>query len=287
MLFAFISPLNPDFWLNLYRHGQFGDGPQYVWLLILVRLLLVVLILLAARIVVGLSGQMIKRELPKIVSRNGDTQRLVTLYSLFSSAMTYVIYFCAAILMLFAIDPSGKTLLPLLSFASVLGLAIGFGAQRLVRDVITGLFILGEGQFDVGDQVTIGAVTGTVEAMELRITRLRDEQGRLYVIANGNITQVFNASRGNVKLPIEFSLQHDVALQPALEAIRQVAEETLREFHLDASENNLSVIVAGMDAAKITIHLTLWVPVKEKDRIEDLARRRLLAALNTAELMLA
>ena len=104
--------------------------------------------------------------------------------------------------------------MPLLSFASVLGLAIGFGAQRLVRDVITGLFILGEGQFDVGDHVTIGAVTGVVESMELRVTRIRDDQGRIYVVANGDITQVFNASRGDIKLPIDVCLQHDASLTP-------------------------------------------------------------------------
>ena len=121
---------------------------------------------------------------------------MITLTDLFSSAMTYCVYFCAIILILFALDPSGKTLVPLLSFASVLGLAIGFGAQRLVRDVITGMFILGEDQFDVGDHVTIGTVTGVVESIELRVTRIRDNQGHLYVIANGDITQVSNASRG-------------------------------------------------------------------------------------------
>ena len=178
--------------------------------------------------------------------------------------MTYCVYFCAIILILFTLDPSGKTLVPLLSFASVLGLAIGFGAQRLVRDVITGIFILGEDQFDVGDHVTIGTVTGVVETMELRVTRVRDDQGRLYVIANGDITQVFNASRGHIKLPIEISLQYNASLAQALEVIQRIAVETLDAFQVAATENSLAVAVTGMDAAKITIRLTLWVPVQTK-----------------------
>ena len=133
------------------------------WLLPLGRLVLAVAIIFAARIVVRVLDGLIKRQLPHLFRWNGKSQRITTLSGLFSSAMTYCVYFCAIILILFTLDPSGKTLVPLLSFASVLGLAIGFGAQRLVRDVITGIFILGEDQFEVGDHVTIGTVTGVVE----------------------------------------------------------------------------------------------------------------------------
>lgn len=256
-------------------------------LMLLGRLVLAVAIIFAARIVVRVVDRMIKRQLPAFLGRNGQSQRVITLSGLFSSAMAYCVYFCAIILILFTLDPSGKTLVPLLSFASVLGLAIGFGAQRLVRDVITGVFILGENQFDVGDHVTIGAVTGVVETMELRVTRLRDDQGRLYVIANGDITQVFNASRGNIKLPIELSLQASAELPRALELMQRLAAETLDAFHVTVDDTNLTVAVIGMDAAKMTLRLTVWVPVTDKERIEDEVRRRLLEALKTPELMLA
>ena len=258
-----------------------------VGLLLLGRLVLVVVIIYAARFIVRLLDRLIKRQLPNLINRDGKSQRLTTLSALLSSAMAYCVYFCAIILILFTLDPSGKTLVPLLSFASVLGLAIGFGAQRLVRDVITGIFILGENQFEIGDHVTIGTVAGVVETMELRVTRIRDEQGRLYVVANGDITQVFNASRGKIKLPIEFSLQHSAALAQAIEQIRHVAEETLETFHVAVTENSLAVAVTGMDAAKITLRLTVWVPVADKEQIEDTVRRRLLEVLNTPKLLLA
>ena len=176
----------------------------------------------------------------------------------------------------------------MLGAASVLGLAIGFGAQKLVRDVITGLFILGEGQFDAGEWVTIGAVTGMVEEIGLRVTRLRDDQGRIYLIANGDITQVFNASRGNVRLAVEVSLQRTAALDTALDAVRAAAIEVLRANGAAPTRDAEApaVLVTAMDAAKVTVRLVLWVPVLKKDAIEDALRRRLLEVGEPA-LMLA
>jgi len=288
-MIAMVSPLSSDFWIALYQKGQVGaTGDGYIPLLIVARLVVVIVIMLAANLVARLLNRLLQRELNAIMSRTGNsTRRLTTLYGLLSSTVSYLIYFCAFVLVLFTIGLTWKGLAPLLGAASVLGLAVGFGAQRLVRDVITGLFILGEGQFDVGDWVTIGAVTGTVETMELRVTRIRDDQGRMYVIANGDITQVFNASRGNVKLPIEVPLQRTSSLESAVETIRQIAQDTLTEFNIAASSENLAVTVTGMEAAKVTVRLTLWVPMPVKDRIEDMVRRRLLDSLNTPELMLA
>lgn len=286
---GFVSPLSAEFWIALYQRGQIGaTGEEYLPLLILARLVVSILILLATNLLVKQIDRLIKRTLPALMNRTGNSQRrLITLNSLISSTIAYLIYFSAFILILFTIGLTWKALAPLLGAASVLGLAIGFGAQRLVRDIITGLFILGEGQFDVGDCVTIGGVSGTVEEMELRVTRIRDDQGRLYVIANGDITQVFNASRGNIRLPIELAIQRTTVLGQALETIQQIARATLAECDVEPTVDRLAVTVVGMDAAKVTVRLTLWVPNKRKDRIEDQVRRRLLDALNTPELMLA
>ena len=91
----------------------------------------------------------------------------------------------------------------------------------------------------------------------------------------------------HIKLPIEFALQHDASLAKAIEAVRRIAVETLEAFHVTLTDDIMTVTVTGMDAAKITIRLTLWVPVQDKDHIEDTVRRRLLDTLNTPELMLA
>ena len=281
--------LKDQFWIDLYQHGKFGEQENNLALLISVRLLAVALILIATRVVVGLLRRTIKRTLTVLNQRSyTEQQRLTTLYGILSSTLNYVIYFVAIILILSTIGVSWAKLAPLLGLASVLGLAIGFGAQRLVRDVITGLFILGEGQFDVGDWVTIGAVTGRVVEIGLRITKIRDEQGRMYIIANGDITQVFNASRGLVRLPVELALSRANQLDEALEVIQRIAENTLEAHQVtpSGSHERLSVTVVGMDATKVTVRLTTWVPVIQKEAIEHALRRALLDGFANAEFTL-
>lgn len=90
----------------------------------------------------------------------------------------------------------GFELGPLIAGAGVIGLAVGFGAQQLVRDVITGFFVLVEDQYGVGDTVTVGTVTGTVESMTLRLTRVRGDDGVLHHVRNGDLGVVSNSSRG-------------------------------------------------------------------------------------------
>jgi len=246
-----------------------------------IRISNIVIILIAARVLVGIIRRLVSRGISTAVTRSGQkSPRLTTLQGVLISTISYTIYFVALILVLFAAGISPATLTPLLGAASVLGLAIGFGAQRLVRDIITGLFILGEGQFDVGDWVSIGGVTGRVEDIGLRVTQIRDDQGRNYVIANGDITQVFNASRGSVKLVIEIPLLRSQAFNDGLANLLAVAVAVLEEYKVQAkaTEEQPTVIITAMDAAKVTASLILWVPVRKTTEIEDAVRRRLLVA---------
>ena len=122
--------------------------------------------------------------------RKGE-RREQTLHRLLENALSYVIYFSAilAILQEINIDVKG-----LLAGAGVLGLAVGFGAQSLVKDVISGFFILFEDQFSVGDYVKIGTAEGRVEEIGLRTTKIKNFTGELFILPNGTITQVVNYS---------------------------------------------------------------------------------------------
>lgn len=137
------------------------------------------------------------RRVVRLTVRNGvgnmREARIRALHTVLLSAAGFVLAFVAVIMMLQA---AGLNIVPLLTTASVAGLAIGFGAQKLVKDVISGFFILVEDQYGVGDYVTIGPATGTVEDLGMRTTRIRDSAGKLFMIANGDINQVFNHSRG-------------------------------------------------------------------------------------------
>src|SRR5437762_3565725 len=120
------------------------------------------------------------------------TQQLRTLASVVNSVGTAVIFFIALLQILRLFDISIE---PLLASAGIAGLAIGFGAQALVKDVITGFFILLENQFDLGDTIKIAGVSGTVEAISLRTTVLRDANGTLHSVPNGEIKIVSNLTR--------------------------------------------------------------------------------------------
>lgn len=120
-----------------------------------------------------------------IILRN----RTFTLTSILKSFLKFFIYFSAGAIILKEI---GFDITPLIAGAGVVGFAIGFGAQTLVRDLISGFFIILENQFAVGDKVSISGITGIVEEVTVRYTKIRGENKELHVIPNGSISQVTN-----------------------------------------------------------------------------------------------
>ena len=120
-------------------------------------------------------------------------QRAEALGSALTSAASMTIFVIAAMLIL---DIFGVNLAPILASAGIVGLAVGFGAQNLVKDFIAGLFMLLEDQYGIGDQVDLGEVLGTVEGVGLRVTTIRDSVGVVWYIRNGEIIRVGNKSQG-------------------------------------------------------------------------------------------
>jgi small conductance mechanosensitive channel len=112
---------------------------------------------------------------------------------------------------------------PLLAGAGILGVALGFGAQTLVRDVIAGIFILAEDQFSVGDLIEVNGRAATVEALTVRSTTLRDFNGHLHFVPNGEMKIVVNRSRGWSRLAIDVPVAADQDVERALEACETVA----------------------------------------------------------------
>jgi small-conductance mechanosensitive channel len=133
-------------------------------------------------------------------------QRAAAIGSVLRSVITVVIFSVAALMVLAELSIN---LAPLLASAGIVGLALGFGAQALVKDLIAGLFMLLEDQYGVGDVVDLGDATGTVEAIGLRVTTVRDSHGVLWYLRNGEITRVGNKSQGwavvVVDVPIGFA----------------------------------------------------------------------------------
>lgn len=149
-------------------------------------------------------------------------QQTRTLAGILYGAGTAVI---AAVALLMALDELGFNVIPVVVAAGLATLALGLGAQHLVRDVINGFFIILEDQFVVGDVVTAGGVTGRVEHMTLRRTVLRDPQGAVVVIPNGELRQVANLSRDWSQLFVDVVLRNEAAVERALAVLEAVAAD--------------------------------------------------------------
>ncbi len=195
------------------------------------RILVVLVILLGARLLVRLAenfGERLFRRLPPERALRLDERRAKTLSTLIASITRYVIYFFAGVMIL---QHLGFNTASLLTAAGIGGLAIGFGAQNLVRDVITGFFILFEDQYGVGDYVTAGGVSGVVEEMGIRITKIRDFGGELHIVPNGQISQVTNHMGPAMQVLIDVAVSPDTDLDQAIGVLEAVLADYARDNH--------------------------------------------------------
>lgn len=149
-------------------------------------------------------------------------QRAQALGMVLRSITSLVIYALAIMIIL---GEFGVSLGPLVAGAGVAGVALGFGAQSLVRDFLSGIFMLIEDQYGVGDVVDLGDATGVVEEVSLRTTRLRDVEGTVWFVPNGAIRRVGNKSQGWARAVLDVEVAYDTNLDHASEVIKRVADE--------------------------------------------------------------
>lgn len=206
-----------DFW-------KYFTG-QELWIMIGKGLMEAVLIIVGALIVVrvgkNITGRIfrIKNDGPLRISE----RREITLKKLIENSLKYTVYFTAFIMVLDGVF--GAEVGALLAGAGVAGLAIGFGAQSLVRDIISGFFIIFEDQFSVGDYIFTSNVEGTVEEIGIRTTKIMSWTGEQHVLPNGNITQVTNYSVHNGLAVIDINVPYESDIAAAETIIEDVIKE--------------------------------------------------------------
>lgn len=161
-------------------------------------------------------------ELTAVLMGQRREQRAESMGQLLRSTTTVVVAVTAALLMLAEV---GVNISPLLASAGVVGVALGFGAQTLVKDFLSGVFLVSEDQFGVGDIVDLGPATGTVEEVGLRITRVRDATGVVWYVRNGEILRVGNRSQGWTMATVDFSVPYDADLDNVRRLIEQVGKD--------------------------------------------------------------
>ena len=153
-------------------------------------------------------------------------QRARTLGSVLRSSATVVVGGIAFFLVL---DTLGVNIAPFIASAGVVGVALGFGAQSLVKDFLTGLFMLLEDQYGVGDVVDVGPATGTVEAVTLRITKIRDSDGTLWYVPNGTMLRVGNKTQGWATAVVEIDVDYFADLDEVRGLLAQAAARVVQD----------------------------------------------------------
>jgi moderate conductance mechanosensitive channel len=192
-----------------------------LWVNIGVASVKIVLILLLTAVVIKI-GKLAIQNIFRVRSRSPfkiSERREATLSKLLENVLTYVVYFVAIIMILSALTVN---VTGLLAGAGIVGLAVGFGAQNLVRDVITGFFIIFEDQFSVGDFIRVGALEGNVEEIGLRTTKIKNWTGELHIIPNGNIAEVTNFSIHNSIAVVDVSIAYEENIEEAERVISEL-----------------------------------------------------------------
>ena len=201
-------------------------------------------------------------------------QRIDALTSVLRSLVTFVIYTVAVFMILGEI---GINLGPLIAGAGIIGVALGFGSQSLVKDFLSGVFILVEDQFGVGDIVDLdGQTSGTVDAVSLRTTRLRSVDGTLWHVPNGEIRRVGNKSQHWSRALIDIEVAYDTDLDHAEAVIARVADE-IATGDADVIEQPEVWGVEQLGANGIVIRLVVKTRPSEQFRVSRELRRRIKA----------
>jgi len=235
----------------------------------------IVVIVTATIIILRLAGAVIDRLF--LAKREGrtyyfDEKRTRTLIALLKSILRYVVYFIAGIMILkeFNIDTTS-----ILAGAGIVGLAVGVGAQSMVRDLITGFFIVFEDQFSVGDYITTAELSGIVEEIGLRVIKLRDLNGVLHIVPNGSINRITNFTRGTMQAVINIPVAYGADKEKAWQAVEGAAVE-IREEIREIVEGPRVVGYVDFTPYGAILRVVATVAPLEQVKVETALRHRII-----------
>jgi small conductance mechanosensitive channel len=211
-------------------------------------------------------------------------QRAETMGSVLKHVASIVILGTAVLTVL---DRLTIPIAPLLTSVGILGVAIGFGAQELVKDFIAGMFMLLEDQYGVGDVIDAGPAVGTVEAVTLRVTRLRDVDGRVWYVRNGTITRVGNESQGWSRAYMDVPVAYDSDIVSVKVVLEHVAEEIWADPELREAKIVEQPQVFGVEQlsdSSLVFRITAKTLPSAQAEVSRELRLRVKAALDAADI---
>ena len=215
-----------------------GQAVSYSLLQVILPLLVIAGLTALAMRLVTLAANEIDRRVIAPVKDHDRRARLQTLRKAAKSTAQVVILVIAALISLGTV---GIDIGPALAAAGIFGLAVSLGAQTLIKDIIGGLTILLEDEYRVGDTVKIGSVSGDVEHITLRRTDVRDAEGRLFIVPNGDVRVVANETRDWARAMVELNFGYDADVKKAVDAldkalVKMAADSRVTPHLLDAPE---------------------------------------------------
>lgn len=240
-------------------------------------IILIFLLWVASRIVTRIVARTATRLVQSKAVRM-DNRKRQTLESLFENLVRYTVYFIFALMVLQVL---GIKITTLLAGAGIAGVAIGLGAQSLIRDILTGFFILFEDQYGVGDLVTINNFTGTVKTIGLRLTRIQAWTGEIEIIPNGQILQVTNYSRTNSTAVVDVSVSYKTNVDLAIEIMKRVMGNIKQETSAIVGDVNI-LGVQSLRQTDILLRVTAECLPTQQYGVQRLAQQRIKQAFDEA-----
>lgn len=238
------------------------------------KLITIVIILVVAKIVLSIINKLIAKSLTPLKKSKNYQKRISranTLIPLLQSISKYVIYFITAVMVL---KELGVDTTAIIASAGVVGLAVGFGAQSLVKDVLSGAFLLFEGAISVGDSVNVGEHSGKVEVIGLRNVHLRKFSGELRVIPNGEVNSFGNFNRNYMRAIVEVGVAYEQDVERGMKALEEIANKWAQENQDIVLEPPMIQGILSLGSSDVTLRIVIKVkPMTHWGAERELKRR--------------
>jgi Small-conductance mechanosensitive channel len=210
----------------------------------------------------------------KFMTEDAELKRMTTLVSVFSWTVNTLIFIIAGIMV---IEEFGVNIAPILTGAGILGVAVGFGGQYLVKDVISGFFIIFENQYRIGDVIEVEGLNGTVEDISLRKTTLRDADGTQHYIPHGEIRKVSNHTRQFAKINLKVGVAYEANLDHVEAVVNKIGQEMVNDPAWKDAINDAPkyLRVNSLDDSSVSILITGETKPQDQWRVAGELRKRI------------
>jgi small conductance mechanosensitive channel len=238
-------------------------------------------------VIIRLVRQAIRHTKFNRISRDDALKRQNTLISMFTAVWHVVVVVIASILLFAEMFP-GVNLFPFFASAGIIGLAIGFGAQSLVKDFLSGIFIILENQYRVGDVVELQTAVGTVEKISIRTTVVRDNDGNVHYIPNGTITHVVNKTMGYSRVNLNIKVAVETDVDKLADVINDVGDDMAKseKWKDKILEPPKFLSISNFTDTALEVKISGQTQPSEQWAVSDELRKRLFRALSKEKIKL-